>query len=512
MITIGPVIGLVTPTTARVLFETSIDLDELQISLAPVKSQTAPVKLAVDDGSGLISTTSNQEPCSDENCDSFHVPESSNSILKTVQRVKANRAIAVQFDALLPDTNYTFCFCDARIDFSDVPESVFRTPSDNDVNKHIAFVSCNYPERMGKKNLWKDLADRACFIVGQDQRIELIIHGGDQIYSDDGHDAYPNCLQRIEEKGLSHICQDDLEYMLEEYRKMYRSVWSMEHQKRAMANASNIMICDDHDYFDDAGSLEPHWNPHSKEHLIARIARQVYWEYQRQLLEDIPFDDSTRMQEHFWKRSEGYSQNIHPRIGLLMLDLRAGRMFDRSTEEPFLGKSQWQDIENEFKNEFWRKDVLLVVTPVPFVFLGPNTCDFWVRVSDYLNDLMDQWAYREHREEQRRFLNLLKQWKEQKKGREVLIVAGDAHFGFESKVLNSDGSLFCRQFTSSGITNAPPPYLATSGIYYLSRFEDTVNEDYKFTHTSWITTQNYGIISLDHLDAEQPTCSVKHIV
>lgn len=513
MITIGPVIGLVTPRSARVLFETSVDLDDFQVSLTPVVDELVhharrPISPGFFDGcfSSLFGGSTQQ---GDDECKPLVNQDNALSIHKTMN-VKANRAHAVQFDLLMPGTHYRFSFSDPRLSLDGVPDSVFQTPSDNDHHRRLAIVSCNYLERMGKKDLWKDLADRVC-CHDQDKSIELIVHGGDQIYSDDGHQAWPNCLKRIEERGLSNINQDDMDYMAEQYRNMYRSTWAYKHQRRAMANASNIAIGDDHDYFDDAGSLEPHWDPFTKEHLIARVARQVYWEYQRQLIQDIPFDDEAKMQSEFWSKSEGYSLSLHPRVGLLMLDLRAGRMFDRSAEEPFLGKSQWQDIEQSFAEQFEDKDVLLMVSPVPFVFLGTNTCDMLLRISDYLNDLMDQWAFKEHLNEQRRMLNLLKQWKEAKPGREIAIVAGDAHFGFCSNVIDNEGRLFCKQFTSSGITNAPPPYLATAAINLLSKVEDRVNENYKFAHTSWVTTQNYGVISLNRLDCQVPVVSLEHI-
>lgn len=562
MITIGPVIGLTTPNSTRVLFETTENFSDFKVSLRPLTDDeleigtTKTLSQKVDEHQKLQSTQpqplknilinhcsrifssvfsvcgSHQPEVDTDDYDSFnseqHVSQDhtshehantnslDNRVVKVIDHVEANRAQVVQFDGLTANTKYVFEFVDQRINKTGVPRSIIHTQNPTSTLFNIACVSCNLPSRSGSKNMWKDLSKRVTKPNCEGERIHAIVHMGDQIYSDMDTDCYDKCIRLVNEKGRHNIENEDFEIMCEEYRKLYRNVWSMKHQRKVMANAMNVTIGDDHDYFDDFGSLPPHWNSKSNEYFVACVARQVYWEYQRQLLEDVPFDDQDLLQNKFFDNSEGYSLNIHPQVGLIMIDMRAGRSFTRSKNYPLLGEQQWGQLENDFNVKFADKDVLLIVTPVPFVFLGTNICNALLSVSDYLNDLMDQWSYKEHVPERIKLMELMRDWKLKKEGRQILIMAGDAHFGWSSEIKDSYGNHFCYQFTSSAITNNPPPLLATKAISLLGKVNDQINEEYSYTHSNWCTTQNYGLVKVFNLSQlemikETPSITFKHV-
>jgi phosphodiesterase/alkaline phosphatase D-like protein len=513
-----------------VLFETTQDFENFEVSLALVsrdihqppeqkfdqdcQTQSSGIKKFV---TKLLSVCDHQEL---DDVSSQALPLTQDFVItKTIPLVKANRAHVIQFDELKPNSQYKFSFSDPRVDLTNVPQSIIHTQNPEETMTQFAFVSCNYPERMGHRDLWKDLATKITKPKNENERIRLIAHIGDQIYSDDGHECYSNCLSLVQEKGRHNITPTDFDYMCEQYRNMYRSVWSMKNQRLAMANAMNICIGDDHDYADDWGSLPEHWNTKSNEYLVGCAARQVYWEYQRQLLENVPFDDQELLTREFFNKSEGYSLSIHPQVGMLMLDLRAGRSFIRSKDAPLLGNSQWNQIEKDFEEggKFFDKKVLIIATPVPFVFLGTSTCSVLTKISDYLNDLMDQWSYKDHVPEQRKLLKLMEQWKSNDSERQILIIAGDAHFGWSSEIKDGCGQTLCQQFTASAITNNPPPAIATTVISMLAKMDNKIDADdkkYSFAHSNWCTNQNYGLVELSGLgkDNSPAQISFRHVV
>jgi phosphodiesterase/alkaline phosphatase D-like protein len=322
-ITVGPVIGKVTDTTARILIEVD---DNVQVT-----------------------------------CDAT---DSNKNVVTQTGSFTKDRPSVFKLEGLLPETEYEITFKGVTANY---PKGRVRTFSANSDRLNVAAVSCNFLGRRAETNLWADLRDR--YVLPGD--IDLLLHLGDQIYGDA---TFARALKIINGKEpKSKTAQD--EQILEAYRRLYRAWWGEASTRDVLANVSNLMIWDDHEIRDDWGSRREDSDPASVEYRIGTLARQVYREYQRQLWEDSPHSDD---EHHF---------HVWGTIGVLFVDQRGGRSFTRDAARPYLGTRQWGNIVQALKQgEFSTVRALIVVTSVPLVYLGSHITEFGTYAADDLYD------------------------------------------------------------------------------------------------------------------------------
>ncbi|HLM56079.1 MAG TPA: alkaline phosphatase D family protein, partial [Pyrinomonadaceae bacterium] len=269
-ITLGPVIGEVTDTTARVLVEVD---DNVQVTC----EATDPDK---------------------------------NVVTQTVSFTK-DRPSVFKLQGLSPETEYDLTFKGVTAGHPRGRVRTFKAGADR---LNVAAVSCNFLGRRGETDLWADLRDR--YVIPGD--VDLLLHLGDQIYGDA---TFARALKIIRGKEpRSKTAQD--EQILEAYRRLYRVWWTEPSTRDVLANVSNLMIWDDHEIRDDWGSRREDSDPDSAQYRVGTLARQVYREYQRQLWEDPPHSDA---EEHF---------HVWGSIGVLFVDQRGGRSFGRDAARP----------------------------------------------------------------------------------------------------------------------------------------------------------------------------------
>lgn len=432
-ITVGPVIGKVTDTTARVLLE--IDAD------------------------------------GDVTC---NINATGDSQSKTVS-FKADRPSVFAFKNLKPQTEYAVTF--SGVGAANTKGRI-RTFSANEDNLNIAAVSCNYLGRKGSHDLWSDLRDR--YVLPGD--LDLILHVGDQIYGDS---AFARALRIINHKEAPTIKgQNDL--ISDAYRRLYRAWWSEPATRDVLANVSNLMIWDDHEIRDDWGSKSTDYDKNSIEFRIGTIARQVYREYQRQLWDD--FNTNTNP-------SNGEEQHYHVwgSIGVLFVDQRGGRSFGREPARPYLSTPQWDKIVALLTTgELLNVRALIVVTSVPLLYLGSKITNQGTGISD---DLFDHWSHPINAKEQIEMLRALRQWKGDvaTTQKELLVVGGDVHVGGYTQVKHEKNPIF-KQMITSPITNQPPKFFEFLGLRALTELEESLTSSYSFEHSDLTNKRNYGII------------------
>jgi hypothetical protein len=429
-ITLGPVIGKVTETTARVLVEADAD-----------------VRLTCEaaDAGGKVAAAQTLD-------------------------VAGNVPSAFELRGLAPGTRYGVGFKGAG---GVSPKGRVRTfPADADA-LNLAAVSCDFLGRRGKTDLWADLRDR--YVMPGD--VDLLLHLGDQIYGDA---AFARALKTARGGGPKGKRAQD-EQILESYRKLYRAWWSEPSTRDVLANVSNLMIWDDHEIRDDWGSRPEDSDPDSVEYRIGTLARQVYREYQRQLWEDPPHDDD---EHHF---------HVWGSVGVLFVDQRGGRSFTRDAARPYLGTRQWQAIDAALKPGGFFSGVraLVVVTSVPLVYLGSNVTRFGTSASD---DLYDHWSHPLHNKEQVEMVRALREWKAAVPGeRELLVVGGDIHVGGHTDI-KRDGETVFKQLITSPITNVTHKWFAFYGLLLLSEAEQSLTGSYTYKHRDFTNKRNYGIV------------------
>jgi hypothetical protein len=430
--TVGPVIGKVTDTSARALIEVD-----------------ANIQVTCDATSAKGSAT------------------------QTITCTK-NRPAVFQLNNLSPETEYTLTFQGVSAGY---PESRVRTFGIKLDKLNVAAVSCNYLGRRGRTDLWRDLLDR--YVKPGD--VDLLLHVGDQIYGDS---VFARALTVIKANKIPTKPAQD-KFILEAYRELYRAWWSEKSTRDVLANVSNLMIWDDHEIRDDWGSKDTDWDKNSIEFRIGTLARQVYREYQRQLWDDFNIDATPATgEEQHWHRWGS--------IGVLFVDQRGGRSFGREPSRPYLSKLQWDKIVAELgSGDLSKVRALIVITSVPLCYLGSRTTDYGTGLAD---DLYDHWSHPKHAKEQIEMLRLLRRWKDESKGqRELLVVGGDVHVGGYTHIEHEGATIF-NQLITSPITNHRPKWYEFYGLKILTELEEKLTSSYSYEHHDLTNKRNYGII------------------
>jgi hypothetical protein len=429
--TLGPVIGKVTDTTARILIEADATV---QVTCTLIGSGLPPLQQA--------------------------------------KKLTKDRPSVFSFAGLQPATPYSVTFkgiTDPRVG------RVITLPS-NPAGLNLAVVSCNNTPRRGETELWQDLFQR--YVATGD--VQLLLHIGDQVYGDR---AFEGSMRILNGKPKATAAQK--REILELYRQLYRWAWNHPPTRAVLATIPSLMIWDDHDIRDDWGSRAVDRDKNTPEFLVGTLARRVYREYQRQLWDDFDTEADApagegEHHEHSWGS-----------IGLLFVDQRGARSFNFDPARPYLGTRQWSEILNSLTSGILSQvRALLVLTSVPLVYLGTGISSVGSAV---INDLQDHWAYGPHQKEQIEMLRALREWKESTTGRELMVVGGDVHIGGETEIRHMGQPIF-HQLITSAITNAAPPFLAYAAIRLLLEQEEHLDPSYSFEHMDFTHKRNFGVL------------------
>jgi hypothetical protein len=325
-------------------------------------------------------------------------------------------------------------------------------PADTSRPLRVVLLSCNAIEHADERtrfDMWRRL--RAQIDAG---RVDLLIHGGDQIYADD--------IWRWHEK---HDSRPSLSALTAEYREEYVRLWGDNPDIRGvLASCPSVMMWDDHDIYDGYGSNGDDDQPGSR--LYFQAAAQAFRDFQA--VNNPPVDpawlkhrDGTQVpaDDSFFSafRSHG--------IGFILLDARSNRNYERSS---VLGANQFKVLETVL--EAWRADKTLrwlyVLAGVPIVHAevsaGLAISDMTGDILGARDDLRDNWVSPNNLAECGRLLSGLFDFMVDRPEVEVTMLGGDAHVGAVARIWsaihpprNGRGLEFY-QVTSSGIAHPAP--------------------------------------------------------
>mgnify|MGYP002620199319 CR=1 FL=1 len=449
-IVVGPVIGKVTDTTARILVEFKI-------------KGYITCKLFLDDGQKADELT-------------LEVP--------------AGFPIVFKFNNLKPNTKYH-----VKLDpVSNQWKSSFRTlPVAKDCNNlRFAILSCNEGSiarsKAPHRDLWCDLQTRV-----EKGEVDYLLMIGDSIYTDMGLKAEEKPYQRSmailknlpKEKWTEKIPQ-----IKEIIRDEYRWTWSHPFTAAVLAQVPTLTIFDDHEIRDDWGWRSEDYDPNSDkpDYLFGQLAREAYYEYQRQLREDIDFKD-------FSKIDREYHYHVFGSIGLFFTDYRGIRTWHRSHSgvkpNSQLGEKQFNDIQQLFTNgEFANLSTVLFVSTVPIVIFTRKT----TKLASYkVDDAKEQWNYSSG-EEQVKLFQIFMDWKAKVPGRDLTIIGGDIHIGGHTDIY-CNGERAFKQFTTSAINSEEASRVQFGVIQYMQKISTELSGGYTFKHHHWIKENNYGLVT-----------------
>lgn len=207
------------------------------------------------------------------------------------------------------------------------------------------------------------------------------------------------------------------------------------------------MQFDDHEVRDDLGFRPEDSDPNTVDGFYVQ-ARCVYYEYQRQLREDIDFSNLDKLQYEF-------HAHILNNIGLFFLDYRGKNSWLKAPEKGQIGKAQWAALNQAFKpieGGFDKCDMVILVSTLPLVMYSSG----WTRfVEKFVDEAQEEWEFK-HVDEHTKLLALMDDWKVAKKGsRELFVVGGDVHHCGHTDIYR-DGRRAFSQLVTSGICQEMP--------------------------------------------------------
>ncbi|KAK2166162.1 hypothetical protein LSH36_41g11018 [Paralvinella palmiformis] len=383
-----------------------------------------------------------------------------------------------------------------------------------DIKKiNVAVVSCDLAKLQSKVDMWERL-----YYDGRRDDVQILMHIGDNVYIDEEVSYDMTNQELIEDESrllnakkvdqnipyvrarsvLSGLSQDDWESkrqeILEIYRDKYRRVWGRPSKARCLAHFSNLMILDDHDIRDDFGSEPQDGDPDHKEYFLGHIALQVYHEYQRQLWDPDVMS----------KREELYNEFYcitHGPLGILMLDARMITSCYMPKRDPgddtYYGKEQTADFRRQFAGN-GEVRLWLIAASLPLMFLKRKINELAERTK--IADDMAGFINVHHKSDFVPMLDMFRKWKERRgPGSDIMILAGDVHIGGFTDIYHkrdNKKSLVCRQVTTSPICNKHWKFHEYKAIRTMMRFTESYGS-YGYHHYDWVNQCNFAILKID---------------
>jgi len=250
----------------------------------------------------------------------------------------------------------------------------------------------------------------------------------------------------------------------------------------AYASIPSVMIWDDHDIWDGYGSYDVELQECPVFKGLFAVAKRFYLLFQQQTTEQ-----HAQTSGDFPKVEEGYHsvKFMGPQVALLCIDMRTKR-----SKKEILPQSNFQLVRDLAMELPPGVEHVVILSGVPLIFpnipwseeilsgfksvLGWSSCARNLASKagitdrfgqpEILDDLLDGWAAKIHKEERIEFIHLLQEIASNK-GVRVSVLSGDAHVGGVGRLYSRkrpkldprEDPLFMVQVISSAIMNAPPP-------------------------------------------------------
>jgi len=495
-ISLGPVIGLVTDTTSRVLIEFEYP-GMVTCKAVPVRSRSVA---------------------------SPHVASCS-------RQCQARRPMIFTFSGLQPATKYSISvlgsglWCPDIGSFWSIPYGGYDLESDRPTFV-VKSCDCYYNTRDNiprKSDLWCDLSER----IEQDE-IDYIIHLGDNVYNDTDYcdmetgkkesggtvTADEDCKWNIARKLIIDLPAQDWpmfrRQIFEIFREVYHETWNHPPAKYCLANCPNLMILDDHEVRDDWGDRPQDKDRTTIDWFLASLAYFVICEYQLQLYMD-PHLDEHNWGPHCWPQQDYYFVPLGD-VGIYMQDIRACKTFHWDAAQdaslPMMGARQWAALDSALSpgGKFNNVRLMIVAGPEPFAYASKLNTRLGARVVD---DMYGHWMAKKHVPEATRFLRAVFDWRHAapEGRREVLLLGGDVHEGGWTQIKhcsyydkhNPEEESWYAMETMQQLTTSAMSYhvrtnverIVSAGTKNLGRNE---SDGFHFRHYSWTPLCNYGII------------------
>ncbi|CAF3489879.1 unnamed protein product [Rotaria sp. Silwood1] len=366
-------------------------------------------------------------------------------------------------------------------------------------NGFDATVTESAKSKLKFENVWDHLNS-----IHAETPLHLLIWGGDQTYIDFIFEDIPFLKHWIDMEWITKwSCdfQDDLREQVEQYHfNTYVENWERPEVKNALASIPSIMMWDDHDIFDGAGSYPPLLHDSPMMTGLFRTAQKMRLLFQHHTTIE-------KARNHGLFGYQGYSFLTHcgPYLAIIGADGRTERDVETVQDE-----KSWDMIFEKLENNIINVSHLIILFPVPFSFIRfklaetifehiknlPNRCrnipvvkntNSIFGLPELYDDLLDEWTHEAHINERNRALQRFQDISQRKKVR-ITFFSGDVHCcgisRFKTHGKNDiapihDNKLMY-QIISSAIVNLPPPRTAIHIAHFVKTkwypIENTVEE------------------------------------
>lgn len=423
---VGPVIGMVTETSARVMLEVDRDV-ELECHVC-IMDETNP---------------------------------GGREVKRVRQWFNARKPSVFHIASLDPGIRH-------HVVFSGITKSdaLHRTGSFRTMYTHrpleIATVSGNAFTSATPKEvevLWGAIWKRI------DQgTLDLILHVGGQV---DLRDKFSRCALMLEHlndrKGLDKIPLTEaevarIEYCVcEELRQVYRDTWNQACVRRVLASASNLMIWSDLEIPPSARrNTKVHsWNDKVYPAKLLVLAQQVFREYQRSLWDASDACDVVRLNAESFSNEETFFAKLTEDSAVLFIDSRSSQFNPDGAATPWpvgplITQNQWQQITSLLRFNMNLKN-LIVATDRPIVPYGLTY--------ENPDDGYDEWCI--NVKEQSILLNILLSWRSEA---DIVLVCGPGPFAQTARTIIS-----CETSSRSAIMQLTVSAVAGQCYSYIQR-------------------------------------------
>jgi hypothetical protein len=348
------------------------------------------------------------------------------------------------------------------------------------------FFSCNgydatVPKDMARDlnydNVWNHLNS-----IHEETPLHLLLWGGDQSYNDFVIEDVPFLEEWSKmswDEKWKHDFDDNSRKDAEQYYfNTYAEHWECRPEmKRALSSIPSVMMWDDHDIFDGAGSYPPLLHQSPIMTGLFKLAQKM-----RLLFQHHTTPEKVREHGLFGYQGHNFLARCGPKLIILGTDGRTER-----DEKTVQHQKTWDMIFDKLGNDLQDAKHLIVLFPVPFSFVRfriaesilerlKNLAMRWHNIPliketnsvfglpETYDDLLDEWTHKEHIKERndalQRFQNLA-----EKKQIRVTFFSGDVHCCGISRFRTRraiplepvEDSKLTYQIISSAIVNRPPP-------------------------------------------------------
>eukprot|EP01053_Blabericola_migrator_P001334 Blabericola_migrator_1__1333@NODE_1346_length_4755_cov_308_469710_g903_i0_p1_GENE_NODE_1346_length_4755_cov_308_469710_g903_i0NODE_1346_length_4755_cov_308_469710_g903_i0_p1_ORF_typecomplete_len626_score122_32PhoD/PF09423_10/5_6e22_NODE_1346_length_4755_cov_308_469710_g903_i028264703 len=489
-ISLGPIIGMVTDTTARILIEVS---------------ESSDVKCFLTDKYGVQHGCTRR--CVRNVPTVFQLEElRANTYYKVTFNIRVPGLVKAGLKTLPPGFNLSRHA--ARIGV--VSASDFMTMRDNITHKNDLYKHLYSQAKRGEIDYLFHLGniayiDRAPAPSKKTEKPELTAYQEAAAYCQGLHG---DLLTEAE----TRVC--------EIFRNVYRDTFSHPTLRHVLANIPNLMILNDHEIKVDLGD-ETNGQESTLKAFINYCAYKVYNEYCRSLFEDVPTQRTGGgSMSSAMKVGQAYHFHAFGDVGFVFLDTRAQRTLHKDYMSDdnlsYLGQKQWSDIDYALSPSGYLADcrVLLVATTTPVAQCGESA---------YLKNskspqMQGSFNSPPHTGEGSLLLSVLHDWKAQKPGRrEVMLLSGSTTDAGITEIVDlryrAKGDVRVDRIKQvvAGPTGA---LIEASNPARLSNASCGVNGlgiYHQFKHINVVKTLNYAVIDIER-PADIPIIETYHVL